>query len=200
MLITIKIHTQISCRGCSYFPSNTVPLKITFSTIDKLPNTSEANGRQREEQHDNQIMPMPTGEVAAAGPPSLSSSGLRVIFKVGDDLRQDQLTIQMIRVMDKLWLKENLDLKMVTFACVPTGDRQGMLEMITEAKTLREIQVSHSVMHSGASLTKLSLLLPGHWQQGRSHRELPRYVDLRLARGPQPQSTRVWPRRHELHT
>ena len=141
MLIAIKIHTQISCRGCSYFPSNTVPLKITFSTIDKLPNTSEANGRQREEQHDNQIMPMPTGEVAAPGPPSLSSSGLRVIFKVGDDLRQDQLTIQMIRVMDKLWLKENLDLKMVTFACVPTGDRQGMLEMITEAKTLREIQV-----------------------------------------------------------
>ena len=67
---------------------------------------------------------------------------MRVIFKVGDDLRQDQLTIQMIRVMDKLWLKENLDLKMVTFSCVPTGDRQGMLEMITEAKTLREIQAS----------------------------------------------------------
>ena len=43
--------------------------------------------------------------------------------------------------MDKLWLKENLDLKMVTFSCVPTGERQGMLEMITEAKTLREIQV-----------------------------------------------------------
>ena len=49
--------------------------------------------------------------------------------------------------MDKLWLKENLDLKMVTFSCVPTGDRQGMLEMITEAKTLREIQVRPSALH-----------------------------------------------------
>ena len=117
-------------RGCSYFPSNTVPLKITFSTIEKLPNTSESSGRQSEEQHEQQ------------GEASMSSSGLRVIFKVGDDLRQDQLTLQMIRVMDKLWLKENLDLKMVTFSCVPTGDRQGMLEMITEAKTLREIQAS----------------------------------------------------------
>ena len=27
-------------------------------------------------------------------------------FIVGDDMRQDQLTIQMIRIMDKLWLKE----------------------------------------------------------------------------------------------
>ena len=47
----------------------------------------------------------------------------------------------MIRIMDKMWLKEGEDLKMVTFGCVPTGDRQGMIELITEAKTLREIQV-----------------------------------------------------------
>ena len=43
--------------------------------------------------------------------------------------------------MDKLWLREGLDLKMVTFACVPTGHRHGMVELVTEAKTLREIQV-----------------------------------------------------------
>ena len=48
----------------------------------------------------------------------------------------------MIRVMDKMWLKENLDLKMVTFSCVPTGEKQGMLELVTHAKTLREIQVA----------------------------------------------------------
>lgn len=27
--------------------------------------------------------------------------------------------------MDKLWLKEGLDLKMVTFACIPTGEKRG---------------------------------------------------------------------------
>jgi phosphatidylinositol-4-phosphate 3-kinase len=47
--------------------------------------------------------------------------------------------------MDKLWLKEGLDLKMVTFACVPTGHRHGMVELVTEAKTLREIQVKYMV-------------------------------------------------------
>ena len=31
---------------------------------------------------------------------------------------------------------------MITFKCVPTGDRQGLVEMVTDAKTLKEIQVS----------------------------------------------------------
>ena len=31
---------------------------------------------------------------------------------------------------------------MVTFSCVPTGDRQGIMEMVTNAKTLREIHVT----------------------------------------------------------
>lgn len=51
-------------------------------------------------------------------------------LQVGDNLRQDMLTIQMIRVMDKMWLQDGLDLKMVTFSCVPTGDMQGMMEMV----------------------------------------------------------------------
>lgn len=31
-----------------------------------------------------------------------------VIFKAGDDLRQDVLTLQMIRIMDKLWQNEGI--------------------------------------------------------------------------------------------
>lgn len=63
------------------------------------------------------------------------------MYKVGDDLRQDMLTLQMVRIMDKLWLKNGLDLKMVTFACVPTGPKRGFVKLITGAETLRRIQV-----------------------------------------------------------
>ncbi len=34
------------------------------------------------------------------------------MFKVGDDLRQDQLILQLISLMDRLLRKENLDLKL----------------------------------------------------------------------------------------
>ncbi|XP_043267002.1 phosphatidylinositol 4-phosphate 3-kinase C2 domain-containing subunit beta isoform X2 [Venturia canescens] len=70
------------------------------------------------------------------------------IFKVGDDLQQDMLTLQMVRIMDKLWLKEGLDLKMVTFACVPTGNKRGIIEMVTNAETLRKIQVEFGLTGS----------------------------------------------------
>ena len=35
---------------------------------------------------------------------------LTTIFKNGDDLRQDILTMQMIHLMDKIWLDNELDL------------------------------------------------------------------------------------------
>jgi phosphatidylinositol-4,5-bisphosphate 3-kinase len=34
-----------------------------------------------------------------------------IIYKNGDDLRQDMLTLQMIRIMDRLWKLEGLDFR-----------------------------------------------------------------------------------------
>ncbi|ELT97555.1 hypothetical protein CAPTEDRAFT_183515 [Capitella teleta] len=65
------------------------------------------------------------------------------MFKVGDDLRQDMLTMQLVRIMDRLWLQDNLDLKIITFGCQPTGNRKGLVEIVTESDTLRKIQVKH---------------------------------------------------------
>ena len=50
---------------------------------------------------------------------------LCVPMQVGDDLRQDILILQMIRLMEKIWLRAGLDLKMVTYQCVATGKEEG---------------------------------------------------------------------------
>ncbi|XP_078670820.1 phosphatidylinositol 4-phosphate 3-kinase C2 domain-containing subunit beta-like isoform X2 [Branchiostoma floridae x Branchiostoma belcheri] len=73
---------------------------------------------------------------------------IQAMYKVGDDLRQDMLTLQMIRIMNKLWLREGLDLRMITFACVATGKEAGMVEIIPKSETLRKIQTEQGVTGS----------------------------------------------------
>ncbi|XP_066255577.1 phosphatidylinositol 4-phosphate 3-kinase C2 domain-containing subunit alpha isoform X2 [Euwallacea similis] len=100
----------IDVKACSYFASNTLPLKISFKMDD--------------------------------------DSDYLAIYKVGDDLQQDMLTLQIIKLMDKLWLHEGLDLKMVTFTCIPTSHKKGMIEMVTKSETLRKIQTEHGLTGS----------------------------------------------------
>lgn len=38
---------------------------------------------------------------------------IHIIFKNGDDLRQDMLTLQMLRIMDNLWKMHGLDLRYI---------------------------------------------------------------------------------------
>jgi phosphatidylinositol 3-kinase len=53
-----------------------------------------------------------------------------IIFKTGDDLRQDQLVIQIVSLMDKLLLKENLDLKLTPYKIIATGIDHGAVQFI----------------------------------------------------------------------
>ncbi|TNN00688.1 hypothetical protein fugu_011934 [Takifugu bimaculatus] len=73
---------------------------------------------------------------------------INVMFKVGEDLRQDMLALQMIRVMDRIWLQEGLDLRMVNFKCISTGKHKGMVELVPSSDTLRKIQVEYGVTGS----------------------------------------------------
>ncbi len=61
---------------------------------------------------------------------STAAGSYKVIFKTGDDLRQDQLMIQMISLMDGLLKQVNLDLKLRTYRILATGPRDGLVEFI----------------------------------------------------------------------
>lgn len=56
---------------------------------------------------------------------------VQVMFKAGDDLRQDQLILQLISLMDRLLRKENLDLKLTPYnvlACSGNPPYHGLLQ------------------------------------------------------------------------
>ncbi|GJE85603.1 atypical/PIKK/PI3K protein kinase [Phanerochaete sordida] len=61
-----------------------------------------------------------------------------IIFKDGDDMRQDQLVIQIFTLMDRLLRKENLDLKVSPYDVLATGPTQGMAQFIP-SKTIAAI-------------------------------------------------------------
>uniref|UniRef100_A0A6Q2WUM3 Uncharacterized protein n=1 Tax=Esox lucius TaxID=8010 RepID=A0A6Q2WUM3_ESOLU len=67
---------------------------------------------------------------------------------VGEDLRQDMLALQMIRIMDRIWLQEGLDLRIVNFKCISTGKDKGMVELVPSSDTLRKIQAEYGVTGS----------------------------------------------------
>ncbi|GFS05073.1 phosphatidylinositol-4,5-bisphosphate 3-kinase catalytic subunit alpha isoform [Elysia marginata] len=64
----------------------------------------------------------------------------RIMFKNGDDLRQDMLTLQVIGLMDTIWKNEGLDLRLIPYGCLSTGKDVGLIEVVKNAKTITAIQ------------------------------------------------------------
>jgi phosphatidylinositol 3-kinase len=71
----------------------------------------------------------------------------KIIFKKGDDLRQDQLVIQMVLLMDRLLKLENLDLQLTPYRVLATGHDEGMMEFIPSS-SLAQILSEHRTIIS----------------------------------------------------
>ncbi|VDK70545.1 unnamed protein product [Litomosoides sigmodontis] len=61
-----------------------------------------------------------------------------IIFKRGDDLRQDQLIVQMIRLMDDLLRSDGLDLRLTPYSVLATSTSEGFVQFV-KAIPLREV-------------------------------------------------------------
>ena len=60
-----------------------------------------------------------------------------VLYKLGDDLRQDVLTLQLLELMDRTWIAaESLDLLLRPYHVMATGDSEGLVEIVRHAETI----------------------------------------------------------------
>jgi phosphatidylinositol-4,5-bisphosphate 3-kinase len=91
-----------------------------------------------------------------------------VIFKSGDDLRQDILTLQLLRIMDKIWLDNGLDMRLKPYKAVATGvndanEGVGMIEVVMGSDTTSGIQLKYGGGAIGAlKLDPLDLFIRAH--------------------------------------
>ncbi|XP_022227951.2 phosphatidylinositol 4,5-bisphosphate 3-kinase catalytic subunit delta isoform [Drosophila obscura] len=87
----------------------------------------------------------------------LNSNDVYIIFKNGDDLRQDMLTLQMLRVMDKLWKRDGMDFRMNIYNCISMEQRLGMIEVVRHAETIANIQKEKGMFSATSPFKKGSL-------------------------------------------
>ncbi|CAN7985181.1 unnamed protein product [Ixodes pacificus] len=100
---------------------------------------------------------------------------IAIIFKHGDDLRQDMLTLQMIRIMDKLWKDEGYDFRMIPYQCLSTDHNVGLIEVVRNASTIANIQKLHN--SSATSAFKKGSLFAWIKEHNKTQESLRRAVE-----------------------
>lgn len=118
----LPLDPSVIICGCypnesSVFKSSLAPLKITFKTI-----------LNPESSHSSQIF----------GKKNYKYGKYALMFKIGDDLRQDQLVIQIINLMDQLLKNENLDLRLTPYKILATSPVAGLIQFVPN-ETLDEV-------------------------------------------------------------
>eukprot|EP00930_Biecheleria_cincta_P041249 TRINITY_DN28248_c0_g1_i1.p1 TRINITY_DN28248_c0_g1~~TRINITY_DN28248_c0_g1_i1.p1 ORF type:complete len:948 (+),score=185.87 TRINITY_DN28248_c0_g1_i1:89-2932(+) len=68
----------------------------------------------------------------------------RVMVKEGDDLRQDQLVLQLIILMDSILKKYGLDLQLTPYQVIALSRNDGMVEFVPDASNLSSILKDHN--------------------------------------------------------
>jgi len=66
------------------------------------------------------------------------------MFKHGDDLRQDQLIMQMIILMDTILKKYGLDMKLSPYKVLATSLSDGFVEFVPNSKNLSTVLAEHN--------------------------------------------------------
>ncbi|CCD61196.1 Phosphatidylinositol 3-kinase catalytic subunit type 3 [Caenorhabditis elegans] len=98
-----------------------------------------------------------------------------VIFKTGDDLRQDQLIQQMVRLIDIILKKGQLDLKLTPYLVLSTGVGQGFVQCI-KSKPLRAIQEQYKAHKMDCIREAMKELRPGDGPFGIEPNVIDNYV------------------------
>nr|XP_032513943.1 phosphatidylinositol 4,5-bisphosphate 3-kinase catalytic subunit delta isoform [Danaus plexippus plexippus] len=86
-----------------------------------------------------------------------TGSDVRIILKIGDDLRQDMFTLQMLRIMDRLWKNAGYDFRLNPYNCISMEYAVGMIEVVDDAETVANIQKQSALFNAASTISKANL-------------------------------------------
>ena len=132
---------------CRYMSSKMVPLWLTFRNAD--PYTHQHPVQHNRGSSHTAIAQSTASSSSISAPTTTPHPAEYVVmmFKSGDDLRQDILTLQLLRYMDHTWLDAAIDLRLKPYAVVATGvnehgDGIGLIDIVLNSETTSGIQLN----------------------------------------------------------
>ena len=81
-------------------------------------------------------------------------ASVRIIFKAGDDIRQDGLTLQLLRLMERWWEQAGLGIRLLAYRCQATWEDGGVVEVVQSADTIAAVQRRFGGGAAGAYSTR----------------------------------------------
>ena len=139
--------TGVRPESTIMFKSALYPAVIEFNVGDRTtPSTAEnANGKDifptRFEIAD---VLAGTDNDAVGSAAKIADDTFKVIFKTGDDLRQDQLVIMMIQLMDRLLKRATLDMCLKPYAILATTPNTGLVEFVDNSVPISQVLANNS--------------------------------------------------------
>lgn len=79
------------------------------------------------------------------------------IVKTGADLRQEQLALQLITEMHRVWIDEKIPVRVYPFKILITSNQSGLIETIPDAVSIHSIKKNGYVRHLNAEGIAYSL-------------------------------------------
>lgn len=124
----------LNSQTAKIFKSAVYPALIEFH-VDSIADKGDF-GQKKKGKHGN--------DGIAGIRPQAQSSSYKVIVKTGDDLRQDQLAMMMIKLMDGLLKRASLDLCLTPYSIIATSPTSGIVEFVDGSMPVSQILAGYN--------------------------------------------------------